>query len=79
MTHTMERKRKKPKKNPSNPWPATLAALRTKLDLSQQQAADRVKAPVGTWRGWEYGRRVPSAMIAELLRLSFPEFFGKKT
>ena len=74
MTHTMERKRKKPKKIPGNPWPGILSDLRVRLNLSAQECADRIKAPVGTWRGWEYGRREPSPTIAHLLRLAFPEY-----
>ncbi len=79
MTYTMSKKKKTPRKRPGNPWPATLKRLRVDLGLDQVQAAERVDAPLGTWRGWEQGRRVPSPMIVKLMRLAFPEFdFDKK-
>lgn len=75
----MTPKKKKPPKDTGDPWPDRLRALRDALGLTQAEAADRVKAPVGTWRGWEYGRREPSAMIALLLEMAFPEFdFARK-
>jgi DNA-binding transcriptional regulator YiaG len=72
---------KKRKKKPagSNPWPATLGSLRAHYGISQEEAAGRIDCPLGTWRNWEQGRRVPNAMIQRLIRLTFPEFFGKKS
>lgn len=77
----MEKKRRKPATG--NPWPERLKALRIHLDTpdkpaSQEEVAARINAPLGTWRNWEQGRRVPNAMIVRLLELTFPEFFGNK-
>ena len=68
--------KKRPKA--ANPWPQRLADLRTFYDLSQEEAAARIDAPVGTWRNWEQGRRKPNPMIIRLLQLAFSEFFARK-
>lgn len=61
-----------------NPWPKRLHDLREFYGkITQEEAASRIDAPAGTWRGWEYGRRLPSPMIIKLLKLTFPEYFAQ--
>jgi DNA-binding transcriptional regulator YiaG len=66
----MARKRK-------NPWPDTLKRLREHYGLTQEEAAKRIDAPLGTWRNWEQGRNRLSPMMVRLIRLTFPEFFSR--
>ena len=65
-------------KKATSVWIARLKSLREFYGLDQAEAASRINAPLGTWRNWEQGRRVPSPMIVKLLELAFPEFFKKK-
>lgn len=58
---------------PENPWPARLKAIRDRHGLTQEEAAARINAPLGTWRGWEQGRRRPNPMIQRLIELAFPD------
>lgn len=44
---------------------------RAKLGLSQSQLAQRIGVPIGTVRGWEYGRRKPDGAALTLLRQAF--------
>jgi putative transcriptional regulator len=46
-----------------------VAAIRTRLGLSQAQFARRFGVSVGTVRGWEQGRRVPDGPARALLRV----------
>lgn len=50
--------------------PADLVkSLRSRLDLSQAQFAERFKISVGTLRDWENGRRQPEGPALALLRV----------
>lgn len=64
-----------------NPWPARLYALRQfygdRDPITQEEAAGRISASVGTWRNWEQGRRKVNSMMERLLQLAFPEFFSQ--
>lgn len=80
--------KKKPKPAPppvsAQSWPELLTELRdfygkNGVPLSQEEAAERMAAPLGTWRNYEQGRRKPNAMIIRLLRLTFPEYFRTKS
>ena len=44
-----------------------LKAWRKRKNLTQQAAAKRLNLPVGTLRGWEYGRRTPSGFTLRAL------------
>jgi len=69
-------KKKATPAQPVNPWPARLKALREFYDdMSQTDAAAKVRVPIGTWRNWEQGRRPLPDHVTLLLELTFPEFF----
>lgn len=59
----------------SGPWPARLRALRTKLKLTQAQAADRLGVATRTWIAWENAQRVPGRLAQRLLKDTFPDLF----
>lgn len=44
-------------------------AIRVRAKLSQDEFARRYGIPVGTLRDWEYGRRIPDAAAATLLKV----------
>lgn len=80
----MAKKKPTPETPPPNPWPQRLKELRAfyrtaNRDMSQEEAASKIDCPIGTWRGWEQGRRTPNPMIVKLLKLAFPEFFRSKS
>jgi transcriptional regulator with XRE-family HTH domain len=58
-----------------------LARLRRERGLSQAALAEAAKVPVGTLRGWEYGRRTPlldaACRVADALRISLDELAGR--
>jgi transcriptional regulator with XRE-family HTH domain len=49
--------------------------------MSQAQLADAAQVPVGTLRGWEYGRRTPlldaAVKLADALGVSMDELVGR--
>ena len=47
-------------KNENNPWPALLKAWRKERKMTAAQASSTVGISLDSWRGWEYGTRVPS-------------------
>ncbi|MCY4431566.1 MAG: helix-turn-helix domain-containing protein [Rhodospirillales bacterium] len=49
--------------------PSEIREGRKKLGLSQPALAELLQVPVGTLRGWEYGRRAPEAAALTLLRI----------
>ncbi len=50
---------------------AQLRKLREAADLKQPEAAEKLDAPLGTYRGWEQGRRAIPGPVAKLARLLF--------
>jgi transcriptional regulator with XRE-family HTH domain len=58
-----------------------LARLRRERGLSQAALAAAAKVPVGTLRGWEYGRRTPlldaACRLADALQISLDELAGR--
>lgn len=56
---TMAQKKKKPEPA-SNPWPARLKKLRDDLNITQREAAERVRVHLRSWAKWEYGDQIPS-------------------
>lgn len=67
----MARKRKDPDPPPAAPppWPERLRALRSRLGLTQQQAAARIRVSLRAWSGWERGEDTPSPPFELLLEL----------
>lgn len=68
---TVAKKKPTPARKPANPWPAKLAALRARLGLTVEQAAERVGVKPRTWQAWEQPsqRRAPSPSHAILIGL----------
>ena len=56
---------KKPAQNPD--FAAALAALTTRHQLTEQQAAGLLGVPVFTLRKWQAGQRAPSAAAVRLV------------
>jgi transcriptional regulator with XRE-family HTH domain len=58
-----------------------LARLRRERGLSQEGLAAAAGVPVGTLRGWEYGRRTPlldaAVKLADALGVSLDELAGR--
>ncbi len=52
-----------------NPWPERLFALRTRLGLTQAQAASRIRTSLRAWSSWERGEEVPSPPFELLIQL----------
>jgi len=49
--------------------PAEIKRIRTRLGLTQAQAAERVGVTVRTWNSWECARDVPAIQSVMLLRM----------
>jgi transcriptional regulator with XRE-family HTH domain len=58
-----------------------LQRLRRAQGLSQSELAEAAGVPVGTLRGWEYGRRTPlldaAARLADALGCTLDELAGR--
>jgi transcriptional regulator with XRE-family HTH domain len=58
-----------------------LARLRRDRGLSQAGLAEAAGVPVGTLRGWEYGRRTPlldaACRVADALGITLDELAGR--
>jgi transcriptional regulator with XRE-family HTH domain len=58
-----------------------LQRLRHRAGLSQSELAKAAGVPLGTLRGWEYGRRKPlldaAAKLADALGVSLDELAGR--
>ena len=54
-------------------WKRYLKALRERLKLTQEEAAEKLEVPVATWRNWEQGRNEPNTGMARLIEIIFPE------
>ena len=58
-----------------------LKLLRQQRGLSQAKLAEAAGVPIGTLRGWEYGRRTPlldaAARLADALDVSLDELAGR--
>jgi transcriptional regulator with XRE-family HTH domain len=55
---------------PSRAMGDRLRELREKAGLSQAEVAERAGVPLGTLRGWEYGRREPLLSAAGQLAVA---------
>lgn len=62
-----------PKTIGRNQWPERLKTLRTRLDLTQAKAAERIHVSQSVWSAWERGAKTPSAAMLLLVELAFPE------
>ena len=49
--------------------PVNIQLIRQKLDLTQQEFADRFQFPLATVRNWEQGRRKPEGAARVLLQM----------
>lgn len=56
---------------PANPWPERLLAIRARLKLTQEQAAERIGVSQGAWAAWESrtALRTPSRQSVTLIEL----------
>jgi transcriptional regulator with XRE-family HTH domain len=58
-----------------------LARLRREKGFSQAALAEAAGVPVGTLRGWEYGRRTPlldaACRVADALKITLDELAGR--
>ena len=53
---------------PSTPTIAErVAAIQTRLDMTDEQAADYLGVPLHTLRNWRTGKRIPAAVVHKLL------------
>ncbi|MGI9302072.1 MAG: helix-turn-helix domain-containing protein [Gammaproteobacteria bacterium] len=61
------------------PTEVDVQAIRSRLDLSQKEFAERFGFPLGTLRNWEQGRRQPEGAARILLKIidSEPELVDK--
>jgi transcriptional regulator with XRE-family HTH domain len=61
---------------------ARLKRLREAAGLSQPELSRRAGIPLGTLRGWEYGRRTPlldaAARLADALNITLDELAGRE-
>ena len=56
--------------NPAaNPWPERCKALRKRLGITQQTAANRMRVTLRAWGKWEYAEQIPSPSIQLLIEL----------
>lgn len=63
------------KSKPKTKWAAVLRALRERLRLTQEDAAERFGIPPSTWVAWENGTRKPLVFTQKYLQESvFPKF-----
>ena len=62
MMSTMSKERKKP-------WPQRLKDLRTRLGLTQDEAAKRCRISQSQWATFEAGKRKPTRPVAFLIEL----------
>lgn len=56
--------------NPQNITGEEIKAIRTGLNLSQKVFAQKLKANLRTYRGWEQGKTKPNPQAVLLLRLA---------
>jgi transcriptional regulator with XRE-family HTH domain len=66
--------------NKGTPWNKKLAIRRVALDLTQQQAADLIGVPIGTYGRWERGSHAPmkvyKVLISQAFQIDEAELFG---
>ncbi len=66
---TMAKKKPKPKQPESViDWPDYLRQLRTRLKLTQAEAADRIDAHLRAWQWWEAGTFKPNKFYQAAIR-----------